>query len=248
MTGGRGRRATTAVAFLVALIAAGCAGSTRATAPPIPAATAPSISAAAELAVAELPPLFDPPVSASPAATTDPAVSAVPAVTLPATVGSVEPATTVPAVDDGGDARAHDALALIAFPWRRTLPNWSVNFLPARAGLRGLTRVDERRIEIYVRDSDTPATLARIVAHELGHAVDVQLNSPSDRERWRVLRGAGPTVAWWPGNSASDFDTLAGDFAEAFASWLTGSVSESRVAPQPGPAEFAVLAALVSNR
>ena len=157
-------------------------------------------------------------------------------------------ATTVTAEDDGGDARAHDALALIAFPWRRTLPNWSIRFLPARAGLRGLTRVDDRRIEIYVRDSDTTASLARIVAHELGHAVDVQLNSPSDRDRWRVLRGAGPSVAWWPGNSVSDFDTLAGDFAEAFASWLTGSVSQSRVAPQPGPVEFAMLADLVSTR
>ena len=46
----------------------------------------------------------------------------------------------------------------------------------------------------------------------------------------------------------SDFDTLAGDFAEAFATWLTGSVSQSRVAPQPGPAELALLAELASNR
>src|SRR5205814_9124972 len=73
-------------------------------------------------------------------------------------------------------------------------------------------------------------------------------NSPSDRERWRAARGVGPGVAWWPANAMSDFDTLAGDFAEAFATWLTGSVSQSRVAPQPGPAELALLAELASNR
>src|SRR5205085_512469 len=124
---------------------------------------------------------------------------------------------------------------------------WSIAFLPGRVGLRGLTRVDDRRIEIDVRDSDTAASLARVIAHELGHAVDVELNSAGDRERWRIERGVGPGVAWWPGNGVSDFDTLAGDFAEAFATWQTGSVSESRVAPQPGPADLALLAVLASS-
>jgi hypothetical protein len=135
-------------------------------------------------------------------------------------------------------------MARIEFPWRRTLPGWSIAFLPSRPGLRGLTRVDDRRIEIYVREGDSAASLARVVAHELGHAIDVELNSPADRDRWRTVRGAGPTVSWWPGNSVSDFDTLAGDFAEAFATMLTGSVSLSHVAPAPQPAELAVLAEL----
>jgi hypothetical protein len=125
------------------------------------------------------------------------------------------------------------------------LPGWSIAFLPERAGLRGLTIVDDRRIEIFVRDNDTPQTLARIVAHELGHAVDVELNSHADRERWRAARRVGPEVSWWPGNGESDFDTLAGDFAEAVATLLTGSVSQSRVAPPPGPAELALLSELV---
>ena len=146
-----------------------------------------------------------------------------------------------------GDPRGVEAMALIEFPWRRTLPRWSIAFLPARVGLRGLTRVDDRRIEIYVRDADSATSLARVVAHELGHAVDVELNSSGDRERWRAVRGAPASVSWWPGNAVSDFDTLAGDFAEAFATMLTGSVSLSRVAPVPGPAALAVLAELATS-
>jgi hypothetical protein len=146
------------------------------------------------------------------------------------------------------DPRAAGAVALVEFPWRRTLPGWSIAFLPERVGLRGLTKVDDRRIEIFVRDHDTAASLARILAHELGHAVDVELNSAADRDRWRTARSVGPEVSWWPANAESDFDTLAGDFAEAVASLLTGAVSESRVAPPPGPAELALLSDLMRGR
>jgi hypothetical protein len=187
------------------------------------------VVAARELAVSDLLPAFEWPEPASVADSSAPAVTA------------GEDLTVV------GDPRGTETMALITFPWRRTLPGWSIAFLPARAGLRGLTRVDDRRIEIYLRDGDSAASSARVVAHELGHAVDVELNSPSDRERWRAVRGVPPSVSWWPGNEVSDFDTLAGDFAEAFATMLTGSVSLSRVAPPPGPADLAVLAELATR-
>ena len=192
------------------------------------------------------------PESTTVPATDGPAMAATESATdvsATATIGSATveaPRTTTAAVESFvGDPREAEALALIAFPWRRSLPGWSISFLPAKVGLRGLTRVDERRIEIYARDGDSAASLARVVAHELGHAVDVELNSQDDRERWRAARGVGPAVSWWPGNAASDFDTLSGDFAEAFATMLTGSTSLSRIAPPPGPAELAVLAELV---
>ena len=161
------------------------------TAPPVIAPS--SEVAAAREAVFDLLPAFE-----MPEPTTVPAPSAAP--TTPASRAATAAAELAPATHDRrsrptsvvGDPRGAEALALIAFPWRRTLPGWSIAFLPARAGLRGLTRVDERRIEIYVRDGDSAASLARVVAHELGHAVDVELNSPSDRERWRAVRGVGP--------------------------------------------------------
>jgi len=217
-------------------VLSGCAAASEASPPPI--------SAASELAVADLTPSvitaeLDPDVAAATTTTQAPpttlAVTTVPATTV---VTIEEPVT---------DPREVEALDRIGFPWRQTLPGWSIVFRPERVGLRGLTKSDDRQIEIYVRDSDTSDSLLRIIAHELGHAVDITLNSPADRERWRVARGVGPNVPWWPGNAMADFDTLAGDFAEAFATLLTGSVSLSRVAPAPGPAELAILAEKVGR-
>ena len=222
---------------------AGCSTVPPSSAPPSTAA--PSEVVAAREAVFDLLSAFE-----MPEPTTAPeAVAVAPTTVTPAAV----PDSSVPAATAGedltvvGDSWGAEPLALIAFPWRRTLPGWSIAFLPARTGLRGLTKVDERRIEIYLREGDSAASSARVVAHELGHAVDVELNSPSDRERWRTVRGVAPSVSWWPGNAVSDFDTLAGDFAEAFATMLTGSASLSRVAPPPGPPELAVLAELVTR-
>jgi hypothetical protein len=226
-----GARLGVPIVVIVAIaFAAGCAASALVAAPAIYAAASaseePADTPASELVVYDLLPAFEGP-------DTTPAPAPVPA-----------PASTAPPEVVQGDPRGAEAMALIAFAWRETLPGWSIAFLPAEAGLRGLTRVDDRRIEIYVRDSDDAASLARVVAHELGHAIDVELNSPADRERWRAVRGVSAAVRWWPGNAVSDFDTLAGDFAEAFATMLTGSVSLSRVATAPGPAELAVLAEL----
>jgi hypothetical protein len=245
---GRGHRRAGLVVLVAALFVAGCGGS------PVADQSAPPIAAAAmasEPSVAVAPDGVEPEVAAPVPTTTPAALSAAAPTSVPA------PPTTVVALPFAprgsleslvDEPRAAAALALIDFPWRRVLPGWSIAFLPDRPGLRGLTIVDDRRVEIYVRDNDTPASLARIIAHELGHAVDVELNSPSDRDRWRAARGVRPEVHWWPANAESDFDTLAGDFAEAMATLLTGSVSQSRVAPPPGPSELALLADLARGR
>jgi hypothetical protein len=248
----RSRGAAVAIVIVVPGFVAGCAT--------VPSSTAPSAAARAEVVAArevdfdllpafEMPEPTSVPAPATVAPTTLAPTTLAPATLAPATVP--DSSAPGPTADEDlsvvGDPRGAETMALIAYPWRRTLPGWSIAFLSARAGLRGLTRVDERRIEIYRRDGDSASSLARVVAHELGHAVDVELNSPSDRERWRTVRGVAPSVSWWPGNAVSDFDTLAGDFAEAFATMLTGSVSMSRVAPPPGPAELAVLAELATR-
>lgn len=229
------RCARLAAALAALVLLCGCAASS--------GATAPAISASSELAVSDLNSSTTAAVvTAESVAESVPTSSTIPASTT-GPASSLVPTTTIDVSEEAvTDPRAAQALDRIGFAWRQTLPGWSIVFRPARTGLRGLTKVEERRIEIYVRDSDSADSILRVLAHELGHAVDVELNSPSDRERWRTARGVGPTVAWWPGNAVSDFDTLAGDFAEAFATLLTGSVSQSRVAPPPGPAELAMLA------
>ena len=206
----------------------------------------------------------------APAATTTAATTT--AAPAPATTTTLAPATTLatattvvaheaapapddapapedvpePAPDHEGNDLAARTLARISYPWRTRLPGWEIVFLDARPALRGVTFPAPKRIEIYVRRDDTADSLARVVAHELGHAADVTLNDALDRSRWRAARAVGPTVPWWPNTAATDFATMGGDFAEAFAVWQTGVASMSTVAGPPTDDQLALLAALVS--
>jgi hypothetical protein len=139
------------------------------------------------------------------------------------------------------DRVGHEALA--GLPYDVAATGFTVAFLPARSGLRGQTLVDARQIQIYVRDGESATSIRRILAHELGHAVDLSRNTDQDRARWLARRGA-PEQAWWPSPYLSDFASGAGDFAEVFARWLVGTGDfRSRLAPAPAPDELARLAA-----
>lgn len=147
-----------------------------------------------------------------------------------------------------GDAEVDLAgLALTRIPvdWRAALPGWQIRFLPARAGLRGATFPDRRVIEIYVRRRDSAAELAHVVAHELGHAVDVSRLDDADRAAWKAARGIDPRAAWFPAGSAvADFTSPAGDWAESFARWQTGTGWYSKLGPPPDVAQAVLLAQL----
>jgi len=119
------------------------------------------------------------------------------------------------------------ALSLISYPWQDL--GYELRFLPAKEGLRGLTYPYEQRIEIYVRPSDTPESLAHVVAHEVGHVIDVVLNSGESRVRWLTARGLDADYRWWPTSGESDFATGAGDFAECFAVWQVDAPSYSEI-------------------
>lgn len=118
------------------------------------------------------------------------------------------------------------ALARVAFPWDEYLDGWKVRFEPANGNLYGLTQPDRRRIEIYTHDTDV-YEVARVVAHELGHALDLELLDTGMRRAWKSQRGMAADAAWWPTPGLADFDTGAGDFAECFATLSVGSVSLS---------------------
>jgi hypothetical protein len=166
-------------------------------------------------------------------------------VAAPATTSSAPPAVVAEAAP--GDARIDVALGLISFPWQERLPGWQVSFLGRDDAYYGMTLVEERRIEVYVRQEQTPADIAGVLAHELGHAVDVTLLCWRDRYEWLTSRGQAPTARWYVGDGASDFESGAGDFAEAFAVWQVGRDSWSRLAGDPSPSQVAHLAQLATT-
>jgi hypothetical protein len=156
------------------------------------------------------------------------------------------PETTV-AADAGSDDVVAAALSLVRYDWAARLPGWELRFLEGRRGVRGLTYSQQRLIEIFVRPGDSPAGLAHVVAHELGHAVDLTLLSPLERDLWRQGRGQGPGTVWFPSAPGqSDFATGAGDFAEAFA-WLHGPGGQwsGELGPPPSASHAVLMAVLI---
>ena len=115
------------------------------------------------------------------------------------------------------------------------------------SAVAGYTWTQEKRIEIFVRPGDGSDDLARVLAHELGHAVDVTFNSGDDRRRWLRSRQASE-VQWWPDSGAPDFDSGAGDFAESFAWWQLQPIEfRSTLGSAPNEAQLKLLADLAQG-
>lgn len=117
------------------------------------------------------------------------------------------------------------AEALIAYDFRAVLADWTFVYDGPRDGYRGNTNTVTRTISVYVSDGDTPQTVADVVAHEVGHAIDVMYLGDAQRRAWLEQRGI--ESGWWPHSGASDFHVGAGDFAEAVAATLIASPSDS---------------------
>ena len=61
---------------------------------------------------------------------------------------------------------------------------------------------------------------------------------------WKRQRFLDAWVPWWVESGATDLWSGSGDWAEAFAVWLVGGESHSRVAGQPTAADLAAVARL----
>lgn len=147
--------------------------------------------------------------------------------------------------NDRIEALAVAALEEIHYPWRSELQGWSITFLEPRGTASGYTWSAEQRIEVFVKDGDDVARVARVFAHELGHAVDVTLNTPAERRAWLAERGVDANTPWWPGSGRADFQTGAGDFAEVFAASQVGEDDfKSTVKGTIDDGDYALIAAL----
>ena len=112
---------------------------------------------------------------------------------------------------------------------------------------RGLTYPYDQSIELFVRDDDTPESLAGILAHELAHAIDVQYLDDGDRNEWAEARRI-EDAPWWPDAFARDFQTGAGDFAESFAFWALGDPSSSELGGAPNAEQRALIEKFLADR
>lgn len=135
---------------------------------------------------------------------------------------------------------------LLPFDWEAALPGWEINYRGHNNNFRGLTYPYEQTIEIFVRESDTPERLASILAHELGHAMDVTHMGSDERNQWLDARGI-EDAPWWADAFVSDFQSGAGDFAEAFAVWSIDDESTSEIAGQPTVAQLELISSFFED-
>jgi hypothetical protein len=136
-------------------------------------------------------------------------------------------------------AKAAAALARISYPWRQL--GYRINFLGPQPGVSGRTSPRSMGfIDIYIRPDESVDMLAHVIAHEIGHAVDLTYGNDQRRQLWDELRGMSPRP-WFTCNMCEDFATPAGDFAETFAYWQLHDMSRSQLGPAPTPAQLAQL-------
>ncbi|MFV0260454.1 MAG: hypothetical protein ACK5PP_18630 [Acidimicrobiales bacterium] len=162
---------------------------------------------------------FVPPLvaSAEPAPAGPVAVRPGPTVRVDRVTSGHDPTGPDPAV------RADRTMSSVGYDWRPVLRDWELVFSEA-AGPLGVTRPNDRRIELALPPDLADRVVTHALAHELGHALDVELLDPDDRAAWLTARGLpGP---WWPtedvGRPAHGAPVGAEDFAEAFAVWQLG--------------------------
>ncbi len=197
-------------------------------APPAASADAPPVVADPGPTPADPPPADPPPADPPPA---DPPPAAAPDTTRPSSSGD----------------RVEQALALITYDWRNELPGWTLEISGARRGLLGLTTTAKRSIEIFVRPSMSVDELAHVIAHEIGHAVDLTHLDADKRREFQVIRGRTPRSPWWAADAQTDVAANAGDWAEAFAYTFTAGRGRwaSQLGSPPTDAQQAALRALL---
>ncbi len=117
------------------------------------------------------------------------------------------------------------AESMISYDWQSLLPDWTVKYEDDSAGYKGMTHLPTKSITIYIDRGASAEDVAGVLAHEIGHALDVTYMEDDDRIKW--LEARDMPMVWWAGDGLNDFSVGAGDFAEAVAASWVDSPSNS---------------------
>jgi hypothetical protein len=149
-----------------------------------------------------------------------------PAVEPAAKPAAAKAAASLCAGDGWQQRRGRAALASLQ-PGALERTGFRVDFLGARKGYMGLTHLESRRIEMFVRACGTQSDelLRHVMAHELGHAYDTTKMTDAARRTYQTARGIPSSTPWYGCSGCTDFATPAGDFAEVYAQWARGASS-----------------------
>ncbi|MFM8862240.1 MAG: hypothetical protein ACKOIA_07305, partial [Acidimicrobiia bacterium] len=111
-----------------------------------------------------------------------------------------------------------------------------------------MTYRDSREIILFngALGSD-PARRARVLGHEIGHAIDFSPLDDEQRNQWMNLRAL--SGAWHGCWGCTDFGTPAGDWAEAVGHTITGGLDpwRSRLGPPPDETAQAFIWSVLVN-
>ena len=177
--------------------------------------------------------------------TTAPPTTAAPVVATPPTTQVTAPAPAPIATVNSASLtiaeRGGLAVGMLNYPYWAT--HYRIIFQGPRAGILGVTDNSVKTITIYIRAGQSTASIARVLAHELGHAVDFELTSWSERAQYMAIRGFSSDTSWYPCDMCEDYASPAGDFAEVFAYWQLGPGDfRSMIGAAPSQAELDAIA------
>ncbi len=139
------------------------------------------------------------------------------------------------------------ALDTIPFDWEQLLPGWSIEFAGYHEELLGGTSWQEQHITIWIRPEQSVGQIRHVLAHEIGHALDVTYFDEPIRSRWMARRGFPPGEDWWPRSGENDYASPAGDLAETIATWVNGTDHWAGTAAEPTDADVTLLRDLLST-
>lgn len=179
-------------------------------------------------------------------AQTDRPLGEQPAAQRAAVPGAVRAPGSRPALAAGDSSlQAPGESAFASLGYDLTALGWTIGFADGRPGLLGVAYSQRRHIEVFVRPGQSRSLLRAVIAHEIGHAVDLEYNDDGRRARWRQLRAVPADQTWFGCSLCDDYATPAGDFAEVFSLWLAGPAHfRSALGGVPTQGQLAQLSAL----